>query len=271
MTSGASRVYVIDEDGENYRYVELYDIYGKEYTGHTGGIAYYSSYVYITGDNGIDVFPLKEILDKNSVKAVQKGTIETKEAYGLDPAFCFIYDGQLFAGTYHDNGVYKDPEGNKIHQYGQSLAQRDDNNAIMIAFDIVPSSIESYCISSPCALYSLPDKVQGICVTDDDKLVLSTSYGLEPSNIYVHSLEKIYEQTYSSEVSKKMIGANVPLYIIDSKTLVDTIVAPPMSEEIVYLDGKLWIMNESASNKYVFGKFTTGNYLFSYAYPQPTK
>ena len=66
-----------------------------------------------------------------------------------------------------------------------------------------------------------------------------------------------------------MIGVSVPLYVIDSKTLVDTIEAPPMAEEIVYLDGKIWIMNESASNKYIFGKFTTGNTLFSVNYPFP--
>ena len=36
-----------------------------------------------------------------------------------------------------------------------------------------------------------------------------------------------------------------------------------MSEEIVLIDGKLYQANESASNKYVFGKFTGGKYLYS--------
>jgi hypothetical protein len=31
-----------------------------------------------------------------------------------------------------------------------------------------------------------------------------------------------------------------------------------MSEEIVYKDGLIYIMTESASNKYIFGKFMSG-------------
>ena len=66
---------------------------------------------------------------------------------------------------------------------------------------------------------------------------------------------------------------DVPLYYEDSASLVesDTVEAPPMSEEIVYLDGKIWIMNESACNKYIFGKLTTGNYLYSVEYPKKAK
>ena len=37
-----------------------------------------------------------------------------------------------------------------------------------------------------------------------------------------------------------------------------------MAEELVYKDGKVYIMNESASSKYIFGKFTSGNYVHTY-------
>ena len=36
MTSGASRIYVIDKDGDHHYYVELLDGIGNKYTGHTG-------------------------------------------------------------------------------------------------------------------------------------------------------------------------------------------------------------------------------------------
>ena len=85
-------------------------------------------------------------------------------------------------------------------------------------------------------------------------------------------MSKIKATTLPNSTSEKMIGvAGLPVYSLGATTLVETIVAPPMSEEIVYLDGKIWIMNESASNKYVFGKFTTGNYLFSIQYPLPVE
>ena len=48
-----------------------------------------------------------------------------------------------------------------------------------------------------------------------------------------------------------------------NQNLENDIKTPPMSEEIVLIDGKLYQANESASNKYVFGKFTGGKYLYS--------
>ena len=36
-----------------------------------------------------------------------------------------------------------------------------------------------------------------------------------------------------------------------------------MSEEIVIVDGKLYTMCESATNKYIFGKFTSAKYCYA--------
>ena len=37
-----------------------------------------------------------------------------------------------------------------------------------------------------------------------------------------------------------------------------------MSEEIVYKEGKIYIMSEAASNKYIFGKFVGLGNFYSY-------
>ncbi len=272
----ASRVYVIDEDGDEYYYTELTSAYVKEnYTGHTGGIAYCGDYVYITGSDGIDVFSLPDILDESVERTPILGTIDTKK-YNVDPAFCTVYDNQLFVGNFHNGEEYKAHENHKLKIEG-----RDENNAVLLSFSLLSSYRDSnyYVAPQPNAVYSIPNQVQGISiipkkvdasgtVVENSKFVLSTSYGFNASYIQIHDAEKIADRTYSN--AKDMVGVNnIPLYVIDSETLVDTIEAPPMSKEIVYLDGKIWIMNESASNKYVFGKFTTGNYLFSVQYPLP--
>lgn len=59
-------------------------------------------------------------------------------------------------------------------------------------------------------------------------------------------------------------GKEVPIYYLDKSNLVNTVTVPPMSEEIVYKDGKIYIMCESASNKYIFGKLTSGRKLLSW-------
>lgn len=273
----ASRVYVIDEDGEYY-YTELTNSYLKDnYTGHTGGIAYCGEYAYITGSDGIDVFSLTDILDENVERTPILGTIDTKK-YNVDPAFCTVYENQLFVGNFYDGEEYKTHENHKL-----TIEGRDENNAVLLSFSLLSSYRDTnyYVAPQPNAVYSIPNKVQGVCIipsqtdangktVESAKIVLSTSYGFNASNLYVHDFDKITESTYPE--ANKMVGVNnIPLYVIDTKTLVDTIEAPPMSEEIVYLDSKIWIMNESASNKYVFGKFTTGNYLYSLEYPLPVE
>jgi hypothetical protein len=60
-------------------------------------------------------------------------------------------------------------------------------------------------------------------------------------------------------------GTTVPLIYLDNATLTDTLTFPPMSEELLYLDGRVYILCESACNKYFYGKFIGGDLVYSYA------
>ena len=59
---------------------------------------------------------------------------------------------------------------------------------------------------------------------------------------------------------------SVPLVYLDKSNLIDDIIAPPMAEEIIYDNGNIYIMNESACMKYLFGKLTSGSHVYSYKY-----
>ena len=59
-------------------------------------------------------------------------------------------------------------------------------------------------------------------------------------------------------------GASVPVYYLDSACLVEDVKAPPMAEEMVWLDGRVYILTESASMKYLFGKLMSGHHVYSY-------
>ena len=60
-----------------------------------------------------------------------------------------------------------------------------------------------------------------------------------------------------------MLGMELPLYALDSGALLEDGVIAPMSEEIVIVDGKLYTMCESASDKYIFGKFTSAKWCYA--------
>jgi hypothetical protein len=132
----------------------------------------------------------------------------------------------------------------------------DSNTALMTVFDI-DDSAEFYINPTPTAAYSLTGLVQGMTFTEN-RIVLSTSYGLASSHLYFYDTSKITEGQFTVN------NTTVPLYYLDSASLVETVTAPPMSEEIVYKDGYIYIMTESASNKYIFGKLMSGVNLYAY-------
>ena len=92
----------------------------------------------------------------------------------------------------------------------------------------------------------------------EDEIVLSTSYGLAASHLL------FYDKSGISAGQLTLNGKEVPLYYLDGACLKRSVTAPPMTEEIVNLNGRIYIMCESASNKYIFGKFMSGKYLWSW-------
>jgi hypothetical protein len=249
----ASSVYTIKSDGSATK-TALKNTDGSNYTGHTGGIAYYKNYVYITGATGCDVFSLTDILNGKETTTLL-GEIATPN----DPAYCNIYEGKFYAGSFYKAGTqYTTPESHHL-----TTPAGDSNTAIMTVYNL-DATAEFLVNTQPVAAYSLPSLAQGMTFTED-KIVLSTSYGLATSHLYFYDTSKITTGTFTfADTNSALDGTTVPLYYLDSASLVSDVAAPPMSEEIVYKDGKIYIMTEAASNKYIFGKFTGAYKLYSY-------
>lgn len=256
----SSRVYVVDEDGKSF-YTELLNEDGSVYNGHTGGIECDGEYVYITHTGGLAVFSYADIRSGKSAKML--GLINTYNT----PAHCYIQEGYLYAGTFYIAEDYETPAHERME-----TPSGDKNTSVITVFKMNEGS--PFGVNpTPVAVISTTDCVQGMCFTDDNKIVLSTSYGLSPSHLLVYDLDKVsvhtgYTFAGETEDGEAFSFENIFISYLDSASLVDTIQAPPMSEELVYLDGKIYIMNESACNKYIFGKFTSGYHIYAYKYAE---
>lgn len=243
----ASMVYYIDKNGKS-TCTRLKNADGSNYTGHTGGIAHYREYFYITGDDGCDVFLLADLLEHKS-ESKKRGEVKTL----LDPAYCNVYEGKFYTGSFYRAGNYETPDWQRM-----TTPNGDKNKAVITVFDIDDNAADSYYISpEPSAVYSTAGLVQGMTFTED-RIVLSTSYGLAASHLC------FYDKSSISAGQLELNGKNVPLYYLDGACLKRTVTAPPMSEEIVYKDGRIYIMTESASSKYIFGKLMSGKHLWSW-------
>ncbi len=262
----ASRVYVVDKEGRA-TYTELKKQNGDDFTGHTGGIERNGEYVYITGGSGVEVFSYADILSaKGETKRL--GTVKTY----TDPAHCYIHEGYLYTGSFYIESDYETPD----HEW-MTTPSGEKNPSVITVFKLDDSKEFGIDNSAPVAVISSRRCVQGMCFTDDGKIVLSTSYGLSISQLFFYDTAKmtadpnktVFESAYKPEDKEENFRfENVKFYYLDESNQVDVLKTPPMAEELVYRDGKIYIMSESASNKYIFGKLTSGNNVYAYQYKE---
>lgn len=218
----ASRIYITNSKNEA-RYVELYKN-GKIFTGHVGGVALSGDTIYLSNSKKIYEINLEDILNSDKVE-IGDGVKVNNNA-----SFVFADDNYIYTGEFHDGGKYvTDHEiKNDTDTYYAICTMYDKND-----------------LSKPLRIYSIPNNVQGFCVSKDGTIVMSTSRGLSSSKYYIYNKDDIKKADYQYE--------GVDLYILNNPT--STISGPAMSEDLSYANDKVYCLTESACNKYIFGKF----------------
>ncbi len=271
-TTLASRVYVLNKDGKVLSITQLREKDYGEYTGHCGGITHDGKYVYVSNDDNdnmsLDVFSLDDILGGKEMTSICGSVFVYQK-----PAFCYVADGKLYTGNFHREETrgtdkeYLSPD--KVIALGDEKA-----TALMTVFEL---DHERYAdnfgvASEPSEAYAIPSQVQGMAMTKDGNIVFSTSWGISKSHLYIYDMKGVKDNTKTTtDIFKdkelfgdKALDKNVDLYVMGSEHLYKDVKAPPMAEELVYLDGKIYVMNESASKKYIFGRFLSGTYVNAY-------
>ena len=221
-----SRIYVTDFDSNSY-YVEL-TRGGEKYTGHAGGLAITGDTVYIANAKKIYSFPLSSVLSASNGDIVDIGS-GTKG--NTKASFVYTDEEYLYVGEFHDGGKYVI----KNHEHKTA-----DGTHYAICTKYALNDLET-----PIAVYTLRNNVQGICFTPNGKVVLSTSYGLTDTIYYVYDLD--------SAADSGLTFDGAPVYYLDD--LEKEIHGPAMGEDLDYFNGRIITLTESASQKYIFGKF----------------
>lgn len=222
----ASRIYVTTTESESY-YVSLCSE-GKVFTGHAGGIAVLGENAYLANGKKVYTIPISTIL-----KAAQGDVIDVGKGDRVNSSASFIYsdDEYLYVGEFHDGGAY--------------VVEGHENETAEGTHYAICSVYEAGKFDTPVRVYSIRNKVQGICFTSDGKVVLSTSYGLSDSVYYVYNLDR------ATDSGKEFDSA--PLYYLDK--LEYEVKGPAMAEGLDEYKGSVITLSESASDKYIFGKF----------------
>ncbi len=255
----ASPLYLVGHDGKIKKTVYFTLPDGSAYCGHGGGIAQAGEYIYLTGDTGgcLYLFRYDDVCaaeNGSSVAALDTPlmTAVSEEDY-IGTAFVYDTEDYLIVGEFYREGNYPTPDSHKL-----TTAAGDYQQAVAIAFR--RDATQSLGVDpTPIAAISLPDQVQGMAVAAD-RVYLSTSWGLSRSHILTYDTA-LAAASQQGEIT--LLGHELPLYAFDSASMVSDSQIPPMSEELVVLEGRLYVMCESASDKYIFGKFTGGQYCYA--------
>lgn len=233
----ASRINVMYKDGTT-RYVEMLTEEGKTYIGHNSGIAIVKDKLWIADAAGSLVeVNYADVLDKNNKTVKIERTIPLNNNQA---GLIFSYEDKVVIGeysgyTYFPNNPYESNKNGLQHAIAEEY-QIDD-------------------LEHPIRSFSLPNQVQGMAYNDEGDILLSISFGVSSSQFQFFKVD--------SWAKASVEHKNAPLYFLDDPTAI--LKGPAMSEDLDFSNGRFYTSSESASDKYIFGKFFFSDYYYSIA------
>ena len=172
------------------------------------------------------------MLESETASCKGRFDLKASDTDSISVSFVTVAGNRLIVGEYRHPPQYVTLES---HYF--TTASGEFHGSLAIEFAL--SDEFEYGINpEPKKAYTICDNVQGaIYEYDEAKLV--------------------------NEGTVDIIGKTLPLYSLDSVSLVGEYRMAPMSEEIAFADGKLYVMYESACNKYLFGNLIDGRWCYA--------
>lgn len=228
-----SRIYFVNPDTKERKMFIIDD-----FTGHAGGIACNGNDLWVSS-GGSESSNGKIYHFTLDMFAGESGSSIKYDGYFSVPVkgsvlYC---DGEKLWVTEFYN---RDNPVNNDHYYGS-------NHAWSCGYDLpiqVDYSKKEELV--PDVILSIPDKVQGMAITADGKVIFSTSYGRRnDSKLYVF---ESYTEWDSNTVN--VFDEDVTIYVSKRKNNVIRFKMPTLMEGLDYYNGKLFIVFESGAQTY---------------------
>lgn len=242
----ASRIYITNENSES-RYVSLLENKAP-WLGHTGGISVSGAYAYLVNEGVHTATDGTKVVENGYVYQITLSDLLNKDVTSIDlanynkfqtanHASCvYAGDEYIWIAEYNDDKSYPCK-----HAYTNPSDSTKTQKAIVTKYALSD-------LSTPLMHISIPNYVQGFVANPNNgEFVLSISHGLSSSYL------KLYKSEEAVDLNTSLDGA--PVYYLSSSYR--DVKAPAMSEDLDFnsVNGKVYTVFESASDKYIFGKF----------------
>ena len=252
-----SRFYVIDATTKKVdKYITLKIDSEKKYDGHAGGVASYGNVLWTVSQaddekgyafcfNAVDVINAD---DGESV--IIRDYFET-----YNNADCvFVQEDMLWVGEF-----YREKSHETDEEHIHTTRKNDTHHAIAYGFTIDQSYKGGVKNKFPEKALSLKNLCQGLAVTAEGKFVMTSSYSISNSTIYY--FDNVLAQ--SKHGTTKIGLREVPMWFLDDEALIYSEEIPSMAEEIMIKEGRVYILFESACNKYKLANRTRVDAVYS--------
>jgi hypothetical protein len=253
-------VIIVTEAGTNELVAEyhLYNADGTPLTSHVGGIAVTETHVYVSdkmdsdGSYQIAAIPLSELPSSGSHDITVTETI----SMAMSPSMMNYSNGYLWVGNfYHPKADYNLSPN---MDYTTKAANGNEYGCYILGFDMSEGHDrllveQNYPI--PEVILAAPDRIQGITLTGNGKVVLSQSYGrANDSTLLIYRLDS----GDMPDLELTLNGQTIPAYLLDDNRLADSINSIPMSEGLsTNAGGQVLVLYESGAIRYEDGKHRT--------------
>lgn len=229
-----SRIYLIsNETGE------VKELILKDFSKHAGGIASDGSDVWISAGGDENEGGFVYHLSATTLSWASDGEeIEFDGSFRTQVrASTICCDGEmLYVAEFYEKDDYP---VNPSHSF-------EANKAWAVGYELPIISDYDGKEKQPDVVLSIPEKVQGMSVTDDGNILFSTSYGrFYDSTLHVY---EPLEKWSSGEVIYN--GEAVKLYVAEDASLISKVRMPTLMEGIDVEGSKLYVVFESGATAY---------------------
>jgi hypothetical protein len=229
---------------------------GSAYAGHAGGVAVTGADVYISSDAALyrcTMAALEAAVSSSGVSDAEPGVVRFADST-MTPtraSFCSASAGVLWVGDFEHGAGY--PTGNFRHMQARDGT---DHRAWIVGYRLKPGetlaghSVDSRGFVVPDLILSVGSRIQGMAVVAGGSMALSRSFGRnDPSSIVWY-----VDPTRSEPHARVRLGnSEVPLWFLDRFQERKTMIAPPMSEGLAEMGGRVHVLFESGAVAYRTG------------------
>ena len=223
---------------------------GREFCEHAGGVCVTNKNIFISAESHLYRMSLETFL-----------TADNSCLYNFDEAipvpckasFCQISDGILWVGEFEHTTSDSKGTQYKTDKSHHMKVNGGENTGWVLGYKLNSSAeneLDPGCISGsgaiPNYILSTTNRIQGFTISNGS-IYLSQSYGRKNSStLYRH--KNVLSEAPNTQA--QVYGTQVPVWFLDNNSQSDTLTAPPMTEGLCTIDGKVYVLFESAASYY---------------------